>query len=188
MTGAPFWSMLFATRAAVMVTLLNARLVPDTSLYAHGRASWSSPLCAVFGAVGGRVGVDVFAVVGAGALGWVVARNLPHDGGVRWPLLLLVSPPGWFAGFASADGAGAAGAVVSCTRRERVWLVALAAACHLEAALVAVCVLCARRLGVRRVGAVALLAGVGACLAMWHLQTRYLLPGAALVAARGGRL
>jgi hypothetical protein len=180
------WAIAFATRTAVFTLMLHARLVPDTTEYMHGRASWSSPLAAASGAVGGWWGLELFAVASSGALGFLVARRA-RDAGARagcLTLALALSPPGFFAAFPSADAAGAAGAVVA-QRHTRVWTVALAAACHLEAALVVVAADGAARLGVRRVGAVALGAGLIAMLAQWHLQTRYLLPGAAIVAARG---
>jgi hypothetical protein len=177
------WAIAYATRATVFIWMLNARLVPDTSLYAHGRASWSSPLLSASGLAFGRLGVDVVSVIAAGALGYIVNRAATDRRAGLFSLALFLSPPGFFAGFPSADAAGAAGAVHAVRRRTRAGL-AIAAACHLEAALVALCVLAAHRLGVRRVGAVALGAGLVAMLAQWHLQTRYLLPGAAIVAAR----
>lgn len=180
------WAVAYGARAIVFVVLWHAHLVPDTNDFSHGRSWWSSPLSAAAGSIAGRAGVETVAVVACVALGAAVAfysrRLSDHPG--RWTTALFASPPAFFAFVASADAAGAAGCLYTVVTR-RWWLLPAVAALHLEAACVGgLCLLCSR-LGVGRMGAVGVVGGVIACLGQWNLQTRYFLPGAALVAARG---
>lgn len=181
-----YGALIFGTRSAITVGILRARLEPDTRLYSHGHAWWSSPFTAFAGLVAGRLAVDLLAVLASAALGYAVGYKCKTA--LDWKRrlwLLWLSPPGWFAGIASADAIGAAAAVTFWRKDNRYLLVV--AACHLEAALVLGLVHVLRRFGSRRDGLVALVGGAAAVIGQWHLQTRYFLPGAAIVAA-GGKL
>jgi hypothetical protein len=173
------WALSYAVRSLVTIVLLHGRLVPDSAEYAAGRAWWSSPLTALAGHLAGMRGVETVAVAASGALGYLVAARAPRQ---RWSVALFLFPGSWFAGFPGADALGAA-TLVAVYRSSR--QLGVAAAAHLVAGLVGLCVVLAARVSDRHLGAVAVLAGLGACVGQWHWQTRYLLPGAAIVAARG---
>jgi len=158
----------------------GGRLVPDTASYAVGGSSWSSPLLAGAGLVGGIVAVRAVAAASALALAFVVSRA-----GWGWPFVLLVLPAGWSMLVAGADAAGAVASTSIVGRRAR-WI-PLVALVHLEAALVLVAVTVAARVGVRWSAGAALAAGAGACVGQWHMQARYFLPGLAILAVYGLR-
>lgn len=83
---------------------------------------------------------------------------------------------------ASADAAGAAAAAASGKLR-LVSAFILTSFFHLEAGLVVLGSGLLGRFGIRWRG-IPLVMGAIACLAQWHLQVRYLLPGAAMLAVR----
>lgn len=175
------WGILYAFRAFFFIHFLGERLTPDTRLYSEGRAAWSSPALALSGAIAGYTGVCLVGIAGSFALGWIVARN---SRGILPPLAVALCPPGWYTIQPSADAAGAAASVWSCTRPWRNYYVGIVAAFHLEAALVIlgarfVWRYCSLRLDIAAIG-------MGA-LAQWHptfhFQVRYFLPGIALLAS-----
>jgi hypothetical protein len=176
---------LFAARAAYLIFDRREVLYPDTFLFASGRAAWSSPCGAFAGFLFGMPGLRVFGLLGTTALAlcfaWHVYGTKRRNLRV---MALYVLPPGWYTMQAAADAGGAAASLAATKTRQgyaQAALLALTALIHLEAALVLLCVLVARRLGFRRDGRVALAAGTLACLAQWHVQVRYLLPGLAIV-------
>lgn len=174
------WGILYGLRAFLFIHFLGERLTPDTRLYSEGRAAWSSPVCAMAGYLAGYVGVVVVGVVGAAWLGWLVARNSRN---MVATFLLGISPPGWYTIQPSADAAGSASAVWACSRPWRYRYLVLVAAFHLEAALVLLGCRIVGRFTSLRLDFAAIGMGVVACLGQWHIQVRYLLPGAALLAS-----
>lgn len=185
---------LFGSRTVVFIYVLHARLVPDTAEYASGSAAWSSPLASLAGRIAGSAGVDVFAIVSSAVLGYLVCRWSGRGAGRR-TFALYALPPSWATAFPGADAAGAAAAPVAARRPA---LLLLVAACHLEAAFVVALFRLARRLGGRGRGtdvAVCGASGLMACFGPtlltgrlgFHLQTRYWLPGLAIVLTGAGR-
>lgn len=176
----------------------GVELVPDTASYAHGGSAWSSPFAAIAGLVAGRAGLRVIGLVGALALGWIVAS---FGGTLRALLLLLalVVSPVPFAFCASPDALAAALTVVAYAWSRRDgragWWVAFF---HLEAALCLLVGGAVQRVLRVRTPAFVLVAGVGAIVALaildrllgvtpTELQLRYLLPGLAVYATFAGR-
>jgi lysylphosphatidylglycerol synthetase-like protein (DUF2156 family) len=70
--------------------------------------------------------------------------------------------------------------VYSSRSRNTFLLLALAFVTHVVAGLSLLFVLAGRRLGCHNDTWLCVVAGVCACIAMWHIQARYLLPGEAL--------
>ena len=170
---------LYAIRAAIYIYVFGGRLTPDSGLFARGKAAWSSPAGALAGYVAGWQGVCVFGIVGSYALGFVVARN---SRGILPAAALALSPPGWYSMEPSADAAGAAAAAWSVGRPWRYSYLVVVASFHLEAALVILGTRLVWRYCSLRMDLVATGMGAIACLAQWHIQARYLLPGLALMA------
>jgi hypothetical protein len=180
-------SLLTTTLLAVLVAVVaamiygaRAHLEPDTALYGRGEASWSSPVVALVGLLAGPSGVRTIAFVAAAALLTVVALRSSWSGLLAVALL----PTGWSLMYAGADAAGALAALLF-IRRLTLQRAAVVALFHLEAGLCYACAVVASRLGFRASSTIALVAGVAACVAQWHVQTRYLLPGVVMVAAGG---
>lgn len=174
------WGILYALRAAIYIYVVGGRLTPDSGLYAQGKAAWSSPVAALAGSIAGYQGVCLVGIAGAFALGSIVARN---SRGILAPTALALSPPGWYAMEPSADAAGAAGATWAVSRPWRYSYLVLVASLHLEAALVILGSRIVGRYIPLRLDFVATGMGALACLAQWHIQVRYLLPGVALIAS-----
>jgi hypothetical protein len=180
--GNPWFGItLFSARAIPAIFLLKDHLTPDSYEFAHGAASWSSPLAALFGHFWGYLGIEIFGTLGAIFLGL-----LSGSYSWRFSLLLFLSPPGWYAMQASADAAGAAAAGIASDRNFRMVYTLPIAAFHLEAGLVYL--FCALASKIRITWpCVAIIGGVFACIAQHHWQTRYLLPGVLIWAARSRR-
>jgi len=175
-------ALLFALRTCAYVGFVGGSLVPDTASYAAGGSCWSSPVACGAGFAFGYRGVLAVGVVGALALGWVLGAVR-----LRRSAQVLAFP---FGMHASPDAAGVAMASVA-VGRNRWGLCAVACAVHLQAGMVAGCVLLARgRLGVFPA---ALLACVGSVMGQGLLngfhgqQVRYLLPALVLLALYGAR-
>lgn len=170
--GATIWGTIFSLRAVPMVFIVGESLTPDTSEYARGAASWSSPVGALAGYTFGLTGVRVFGVIGAVLLGALVGGYSR-----RWwmPALVFLSPPGWYAMQASADAAGSMAMGVAIRSRDS-WAWIPVCAFHLEAGLCCGLAFLVRRMGfqVRYIG---LVGGLIACIAEYHFQVRYFLPG-----------
>jgi len=162
----------FGLRAFLLVYFAGQRLVPDTSLYARGAACWSSPVACTVGDTFGTAGLSVLGVASATALGYVIGNR-------SWKLIAFVGllPWGWYASEPAADGIGALAAAAS---GFTLWTVPFVALFHLQAALVVGFVWTFKRwVPVRYLG---LAAGIVSCLRQWHVQVRYLLPGALIYA------
>lgn len=173
----------YAGRAALFIFLFRERLTPDTGEYASGHSAiaWiSSPITSFAGLVAGYTGICVVGIVGAAALGWIVAS---YSHSVYRPLFLAASPPGWYTIQPSADAIGAASACISWRNPDRRLLVLLVGLCHLEAALAIVGARIVRRYVRIRGDLLVIAAGGMACLIQWHIQIRYLLPGLAILAS-----
>jgi len=183
----------YAFVAAYAVIGLGVELQPDTASYSSGGSGWSSAISAMLGGLGGRVALDVIGIGGAVLLGVVVAREGGY--GRSCGLLAAMTLAPHFPGLcASPDALGAAAAVYAYPRlRPGRPLISVTALVHLQAACVLLVVDLGRRAGVKWHG-LALLAGVGSIVALAliglavgvrpdELQVRYLLPGAAILAA-----
>lgn len=173
------WGSLYGIRAAIYIYIVGGYLTPDTGLYARGNAAWSSPITALSGGIAGLQGVRMAGIAGAFALGSIVARN---SRGLLVPTALALSPPGWYAMEPSADASGATASAWAVGRPWRYSYLVLVASFHLEAALVILGARIVWRYCSLRVDFVATGMGAIACLAQWHIQIRYLLPGLALLA------
>jgi hypothetical protein len=169
---------IFGIFSSVGIFVFNGRLIEDTFLYARGDAAWSSPIMAGIGAIAGLPGVRGAAIGFAILLGWQLGRST-----MAWILTVLIFPWGHSIGMAGADSAGAWGTVAA--RNRGFYVLPFIAALHLEAALVSLCTIVGRRMGFRQSGTIAILAGIGACIAQRHIQARYLLPGFSLAAIVG---
>lgn len=177
----------YAGRTAIFSVFLGERLTPDTGLYSSGHSAlaWSSsPVLSLAGFVAGFYGVLVVGILASYWLGWLVAS---HSGSVSSSAILAISPPGWYTIQPSADSAGAAASIVAWNHPRNRWLLVMVGFFHIEASLVV--------LGSRIVGryvpvrgdVLAIAMGVVACISHLHIQVRYLLPGAAILASGLGR-
>lgn len=177
----------YAGRAALFILLFREHLTPDTAEYSSGHSTiaWiSSPITSLAGLVAGYQGVCVVGIVGAAALGWIVAS---YSHSVYRPLFLAASPPGWYTIQPSADAMGAASACVAWRHSDRRLLVFMVGLFHLEAALAIVGARIVRRYVPIRGDLLVIAAGGVACLIQWHIQVRYLLPGLAILASASAR-
>ncbi len=195
------FALLFAARSAWTTFARDGRLVPDTDLYAHGHAWWSSTVAALGGEVAGLDGVRALSIAAAALLPVVVLYGARDERRlvVFAFAVLVVTPPGWVVGHAGADALGAVAALVGYRfgRRSK-WsptqILTIGAVCafHLVAGLEFAIALAARA---RRLdaGAAALCAGLvalvgepslGAVLGRHadQVQWRYLLPALLLFA------
>lgn len=177
------WGSLYGIRAAIYIYIFGGRLTPDSGLYASGRSAlawFSSPACSLAGLLFGWQGVCVVGIVGATALGSIVARN---SHGTMAPAAVAILPPGWYAIQPASDAAASAACAWSYSRNWSRYHLALLAAIHVEAALVLLGSRILWRTLAIRGGSGALVMGA---LAQWHptfhFQMRYFLPGLAMFA------
>ncbi|MBA3842207.1 MAG: hypothetical protein H0X39_06260, partial [Actinobacteria bacterium] len=131
-------AMVYAAFGSYWIISRHALLFPDTSSYARGRACWSSTVSCVTGGVAGVGGLELLGVMGAAAVGVVVASAV----GSRWAYLGVFVPPMMWA-IGSVDALAASLAALACWgigRRENTATAIAAAAAvaifHLEAGLV----------------------------------------------------
>lgn len=183
-----FGGVAFGVRTLLFLLIFHESLTPDSSLYARGRACWSSPVAAAVGSVAGWTGLAVLSFLGSVALGAVLGGRVRRLGALA---ALWAAPPSWYTVQAAADSAG--GAAVGLGYRESSSLLREVASCavvagfHLVAGLACgYCCLLRRVAPVwySRFPSLALGSGVIACLGQWHLQVRYFLPGMIVWATR----
>jgi len=180
----------YSLRAGIFVYGFHEVLVPDTREFSSCSAGWSSPSAAATGCIAGYPGLQVYGVVGAAILGFAVGW---YGCSLLRAAVLALSPPGWYAIQAATDAFGAGVGVVAYHKRRAVALGLYIAVglLHLESLLCYLPALALRRytrLPEWIVACSVVIAGVGACIAQWHIQVRYLLPGVALAVTTMPRL
>lgn len=179
-----FGAALFGFRSAVFIWGHGERLVPDTAWYSRGGAWWSSLLGSGFSFGFGITYLRVLGTLGALLFGAALGY---FSRGRSWPALVVavfLLPPGLYTIQASVDALGAAIVLVAInSKQEKVTLAFLvvAFAVHLVAGLCIGVALATRFFGLRCDAVAVFVGGIAACVAMWHVQSRYLLPGTALI-------
>lgn len=174
------WAVIFGIRAGVMIWGFGERLTPDTNLFAHGQASWSSIVGASSGKIAGLLGIQVVGLIGAILLGGLLGYIL----GKSWiPLVVFVSPPGLYTMQAANDAIGAFAAGIAGLYPATIFGAVPVAAFHLESGLVVGFDAVIRRMGFFWPIA-PLVGGCIACIGEVHFQARYFLPGLVIMLVR----